>query len=228
MSNNRVINFSGMEWIVKARDSLMGPGPNYFSDNDENVWVDQKGQLHLKLTYDGEKWNCAEVMSLDYVKYGNYTIYIKGRPDELDPNLIFSTFMYQYINDQHEPEIDIEFSYWGDREYRYNTSYSLHNFSQLVYNKEFETSLKSDKLTCQIGWSAKDISFRVNKGHNKGKCYLKTIDEARYSESNAFSAEHIPKESDQLRLHINLWILGGKALIDQKKHEIVIKKIEID
>ena len=41
------IQFSGYEWTVKQSDS-MGPGPNAW--NPKNVWVDAKGQLHLKIT----------------------------------------------------------------------------------------------------------------------------------------------------------------------------------
>lgn len=36
----KILLFSGYEWLVKSSVITVGPGPNYFSDSDENVWVD--------------------------------------------------------------------------------------------------------------------------------------------------------------------------------------------
>jgi hypothetical protein len=41
----RKIDFSGFRWLVKGTDTLEGPGPNYFSDDEESVWVDGEGRL---------------------------------------------------------------------------------------------------------------------------------------------------------------------------------------
>ncbi len=35
---------------------LTGPGPNYFSDSTNNVWVDAQGLLHLKITHLNNAW----------------------------------------------------------------------------------------------------------------------------------------------------------------------------
>jgi hypothetical protein len=48
---NRIIQFAGYDWEVRSNETaLQGPGPNYFSDRDQNVWVDDLGRLHLKIT----------------------------------------------------------------------------------------------------------------------------------------------------------------------------------
>ena len=39
----RIIRFSGYDWIVYTTGDMKGgPGPNYFSDSEENVWIDGK------------------------------------------------------------------------------------------------------------------------------------------------------------------------------------------
>ncbi len=45
------ITWSGYEWTVRSsRGATQGPGPNIFSDSRDNVFVDAKGDLHLRIT----------------------------------------------------------------------------------------------------------------------------------------------------------------------------------
>lgn len=37
---SRLIGFGGYDWCVKRSNRKVGPGPNYFSDSTNNVWVD--------------------------------------------------------------------------------------------------------------------------------------------------------------------------------------------
>ena len=57
----RWISFSGYDWWVKTSFGLVGPGPNYFSDSTNNVWLDAQGRLHLRITNRSNQWQCAEV-----------------------------------------------------------------------------------------------------------------------------------------------------------------------
>jgi hypothetical protein len=43
----RIIYFAGYDWRVKSGDNI-GPGPN--SWDEDNVWIDPNGHLHLVLT----------------------------------------------------------------------------------------------------------------------------------------------------------------------------------
>jgi hypothetical protein len=45
----RIINFSDHNWIVKS-GYCRGPGPNHWSDSEENVWVDDEGLILLILS----------------------------------------------------------------------------------------------------------------------------------------------------------------------------------
>ncbi|OAD23457.1 conserved hypothetical protein, secreted, partial [Candidatus Thiomargarita nelsonii] len=46
---DRQIVFSDITWQVKSSVSPVGPGPNYFSE--DNVWLDENDWLHLKITH---------------------------------------------------------------------------------------------------------------------------------------------------------------------------------
>ncbi|MHC5173180.1 MAG: hypothetical protein ACYSPJ_05395, partial [Planctomycetota bacterium] len=58
----RTVTFAGHEWGVKYGDQL-GPGPNYFSDSQDSLWVDEKGYLHMTIIKRGGKWFCTEVIN---------------------------------------------------------------------------------------------------------------------------------------------------------------------
>ena len=50
MKVDRIVEFSGYKWIVKESHlQKIGPGPNFFSNSEQNVWVDQFDELHLKV-----------------------------------------------------------------------------------------------------------------------------------------------------------------------------------
>ena len=70
----RWIGFSGYDWWVKASSGTnqLGPGPNYFSDNTNNVWTDAQGWLHLRITNRSNQWQCAEIVSARTFGYGSY------------------------------------------------------------------------------------------------------------------------------------------------------------
>jgi hypothetical protein len=44
----RTIGWNGETWMVKKSTGKVGPGPNYFSDSANNIWVDGNNKLHLE------------------------------------------------------------------------------------------------------------------------------------------------------------------------------------
>src|SRR5690606_14139601 len=110
VSKERIINFSGYQWLVRDTDNVRyGPGPNLFSNSTENVWVDDQGKLHLRIVNRNEKWYCAEVTLNQKVGYGKYIFYINSSLSSLDDNVVAGLFTY--LDDTQE--IDIEFSKWS-------------------------------------------------------------------------------------------------------------------
>ena len=69
-----------------------GPGPNNWDEN--NVWVDQDGYLHLKLTKQGDRRYCAEVLTKDRLGFGRHQFRVVGRVDRLDPKVVLGLFNY--------------------------------------------------------------------------------------------------------------------------------------
>ncbi len=112
----RTIQFSGRTWSVKtSNQGKVGPGPNYFSDTNESVWVDTDGFLHIKVRKIGANWNSAQVVLNESLGYGRYILYAASRIDLLDKNLVLGIFTYDNSAPQAVyRELDIEISKWGN------------------------------------------------------------------------------------------------------------------
>src|SRR5438552_1494221 len=110
----RTLRFSGYEWVVKAAtNGPVGPGPNYFSDGPDTVWVDEADRLHLRINAKDGRWRAAEVISTRSFGYGTYRFYLDTNVDEFDPNVVLGLFTWSDEPAFYHRELDIEISRWG-------------------------------------------------------------------------------------------------------------------
>lgn len=203
----KILNFSGYKWIVKKRNKLYGPGPNYFSDSDNNVWVDSKKKLHLKIKKIGGKWHCAEVFLEKSLGYGRYTFYLDHNVEKIDKNVILGLFVYLNLKN----EIDIEFSKWGKNNTA-NAQFAVQPFVRKGNIKRFNVDKKISHTVNSFLWQKDGIFFKSFNRDNK-----------KVIASWIYRGKNIPKESKE-RARINLWLLDGKAPSDFKEVEVIISK----
>ena len=69
----RTYEFSGYTWELRRSNGLEGPGPNRFLDNRRTIWMDEDGNLHLKVWERLGAWFSAEVLLTESLGYGTYT-----------------------------------------------------------------------------------------------------------------------------------------------------------
>lgn len=120
----RIVEFSGHAWRVKGSgpEVRYGPGGFPFGPSEQSVWVDQRGRLHLKALQIDGAWHSAEVRITEFLGHGDYRFTTAGRVDDLDPNLTFGLFLWEYVadhdqrfhNENSASEFDIEFGRWKD------------------------------------------------------------------------------------------------------------------
>src|SRR5688572_27783321 len=65
------LDFAGRTWNIKQSTSPVGPGPNRFSANPNDVWVDAAG-LHLTIHKYSNVWYSTEVILNESLGYGTY------------------------------------------------------------------------------------------------------------------------------------------------------------
>ena len=207
----RTIQWSGHEWLVRdSGPERGGPGPNFWSDSQESVWVDELGRLHLRVRYDKGVWYCAEVWNTKSLGYGRYLFLLSTPPDAIDPRSVIGMFVY--ANDANE--IDIELSRWGERR-----KYPLHQFvvqpAHRKGNKERrDYRSRSTKSAHGFRWRPEGILFESFAGHRvKGKPFNRWL----YQGPDNF------KPSTE-KIHINHWLYQSKPPLNGKASQIIVDK----
>jgi uncharacterized repeat protein (TIGR01451 family) len=224
----RTIEFSGYEWMVKSSNTPVGPGPNYFSGSSKNVWVDEQGQLHLKIVERDGKWYCAEVYTTESLGYGKYVFYVASRVDQLDKNVVAGLFTWDDAPEYNHREIDIEFSRWGD-ENKDNSLYTVQ--SGVLPNPpenfiDFNLELNGDYSTHNFAWQSNRVSFQSIHGH-----YDSPPDPSYVIESWDYYGGDNPIPGNE-KVHINLWLYDtneddiGDPPFNEQEAEIIIKSFE--
>lgn len=208
------ISFSGYTWTVRTQTGTSGPGPNYWSNSSENVWVDADGHLHLKIRKDVAtgRWLCSEVISTQSFGYGSYVWEIEGAVDKLDRNIVLGLFNYKSGDDGHH-EVDIEFARWGNNAWP--------NYNYTVYpatgsgnvSKTNELTLNGTYTTHRFIRSSTAVTYKGFHGHTT-------------AESNAFFPWTTPAGYNvstlSLPVHMNLWLFQGSAPSNQTEVEIIV------
>jgi hypothetical protein len=216
----RTIEFGGIIWDVKS--GIGGPNPNEimqnsWSDSTKSVWVDNDGRLHLRIEYENGLWKCAEIQSVDLVKYGKYTWELNSKIDNLDPNVVLGLFLY---SDECNNEYDIEFSKWGDENSVNNTFYSCWGPGMdIPVKKAFRTDLSGEYTTHIMKWYEGGISFTSYYGHGNGSII----------ESWQPDEYPVTTPKNDMRLHMNLWLTSEKhpRNPDTRDIEVIIDQFNV-
>lgn len=205
-SADRMLDFAGRRWTVKAAD-LAGPGPNYFSGDNASVWVDGDG-LHLTIREDGGRWYASEVFATTSLGYGTYRFTVASALDALDEQAVFAGFVYEAA----DREIDIEFSRFLAAPL--NAQYVIQPYGIAGNLERFEMP-GAVPTSHQFTWSADRIDF---------KSWIGERDEPRPDEIIAewtYTGASIPVPGQE-RMHFNYWLFDGRTPRSGQGGEIVI------
>jgi hypothetical protein len=217
VNGKRIIYFSGHYWEVGTSAGIpRGPGPNYFSDHRENVWLDENNRLHLRITHRAGKWYCANVTLLETIGLGRYVFFVDSRIDLLDKNVVCGLFTYQSDTE----EVDIEFSRRGVDGAK-NGHFSVQPSTISGNTKGFDIKRSNSQTTHWFNWQSGRIDFASFTGHSTllpaNRKMLK-----RWS----YRGANIPLDSNE-SLKINLWLFMGRPPSDLQEVEMIISGIRI-
>ena len=223
------IEWSGYQWnVTSSNGRTQGPGPNIFSDAKENVFLDDEGNLHLRIVKAvGGKWHASQVTLAESLGYGTYQWEISSRYDGLPSNVVVGLFTYnsphrvakqtegEVGNDKPDTahEIDIEFTgAWGPG----NLFFTTHDPDIQSPGVHFLTHPKSANTTHRFEWAPNKISWESFEGHaSDTSASILPLTEQRPGKDNGNSVQFsytgpvIPKDLDEVPM-INFWIFGRK------------------
>jgi len=205
----RQISFAGYEWKVKS--GYFYPGENYW--DEKNVWVDDKGYLHMKISQHEGKWYCAEISTIEEFGFGSYQFRVIDFVDKLDPNIVVGLFVYQTHETRNGQinEIDIEFSHWGREEL------PIGNYTVTPVTQPFGISLAGNYTLHQFDWRHQDVFFQSFHGHIPQA--EEVFSQWLYKPEQYHRLGPVPP----VRVHLNLWLYGGKAPQNGQEREIIIR-----
>ncbi len=213
----RQISFSGYEWLVKQSDSPVGPGPNYFSDAEDAVWVDGNGRLHLTIQYKDGHWVSTEVYTQKSLGYGRYLFQTDSPIDQLDANAVLGLFTWDdFTPSPYYREIDVEFARWGYAADPTNAQFVVQPWDQVGNLVRYTAVLTDTAATHSFDWQPDRVTFFSVPGHTLNPAPADAFATWVYTNTT-----YIP-DLGTANVHLNLWLMNGNPPSDVQPIEVII------
>src|SRR4051812_10949252 len=197
--NANWLRFSGYDWWLKSAATLVGPGPNYFSDSATNVWTDKTGELPLRLPQVSNHGECADLVSARTFGYGSYRFELNTAVNTLDPNAVLGLFTWSDDPSYTHREIDLEESRWSNPGDPNNSQFVVQPFDVAGNLMRFAVPGGVTNVTAWFNWESNRITFECVRGS-----YSARIDRANLIYSWTYTGA-VPQTGDE-NVRINLWL----------------------
>lgn len=166
----RTLKFSGYDWSVRHITSDRNGAISYYEPS--NAWTDNDGALHLRISRDGDRWKCSQVVSANHFGYGTYLFTVQNSA-QFEPAAALVMFTYDELAAEHHREMDIEMSRWGDPQSK-NADYVVQPYMFPENKVIFETAL--GRLTHSLKWEPGRAEFATYRGVSTNTVPLKKSD----------------------------------------------------
>ena len=226
----RTLQFAGRTWAVKEAPTPVGPGPNRFTDEAADVFVDAQQRLHLRLVARGGVWYSSEVVLMDDTGYGTYWFTTETQVGMFDPNVVFGAFTWDpHCDDGSIPtwpnrEIDFEDSRWGNASDPTSSQVVVQPYQDPGNLIRYTTPplTQSATLTRYFDWTADRIRFGVAPGKlSPGSFTATTPIHTSVYVHNPSAGRRVPPAGRQ-RFRFNLWASQGLAPSNGQSAEVII------
>lgn len=213
------IQFSGYAWEVKGSETPVGPGPNYFSDRAQDVWVDRDNRLHMTITYRDGKWYSTEISSVQAFGNGTFSFTLASRVDQLDENVVLGMFTWdETAQPENYREMDIELSRWGNPT-EANAQFVVQPGQRDGNRRRFYLQLQGPLSTHRFVWSASAIRFSCFDGR------ISTHDPGSPIQAWTYTGPGVPS-AGPVHARINLWLYRGKPPADGQSVQVVVQAFQ--
>jgi hypothetical protein len=107
----KILNFSGYEWTTSAGPIFHAGSRNFF--DPANVWTDERGALHLRISGSPGKWTASEVKLTRSLGYGTYRFQVRDT-SHLEPSAVLTLITWDGAGtESNRRELDVELGRWG-------------------------------------------------------------------------------------------------------------------
>ena len=108
----KIVNFSGYEWTASAGPIFHAGSRNFF--DPANVWTDERGALHLRISGSPGKWNSAELKLTRSLGYGTYRFQVRDA-SRLEPSAVLTLITWDGVGTEFFFKRPMEHLYNGRR-----------------------------------------------------------------------------------------------------------------
>jgi hypothetical protein len=206
------LDFSGYEWTTSAGPIFRAGSRNFF--DPANVWTDERGALHLRISGSPGKWAAAEVKLTRSLGYGTYRFQVRD-VSHLEPSALLTLITWDGIGTEStRRELDVELGRWGYLE-NSNANYVVQPYYVPANFVAFR--LPPGAYTHSFRWEPGKVTFSTvaGSGNTTG---------GRVTNQHVFTSGVPSAEGESVRIALYVFRQGHIPL--KNENEAIIDKFE--
>jgi hypothetical protein len=208
----KTLNFSGYEWRTSSGPIFHAGSRNFF--DPANVWTDERGALHLRISGSPGKWAGAEVKLTRSLGYGTYRFQVRD-VSHLEPSALLTLITWDGVGTESKRrELDVELGRWGDPD-NSNVNYVVQPY--YVPTNIVAFRLPPGAYTHSFRWEPRQVIFSTVVGASK-------TNGGRVINQHVFTSG-VPSPGGE-RVRVALYVFHRGPIPLKNQNEVIIDKFE--
>jgi hypothetical protein len=208
----KILNFSGYEWKTSTGPIFRAGSRNFF--DPANVWTDEKGALHLRISGNPGNWTAAELKLTRSLGYGTYSFQLHD-VSHLEPSAVLTLITWDGVGtESNRRELDVELGRWG---YLDNTNVDYVVQPYYVPANFVAFRVPPGLYTHSFRWEPGKVTFSTVAGSGN-------TDAGRVINQHVFTSGVPSPGGESVRIALYVFHQGHVPL--KKENEIIIDKFE--
>ena len=208
----KILKFSGYEWKTSTGPIFRAGSRNFF--DPANVWTDEKGALHLRISGSPGKWTAAELKLTRSLGYGTYRFQVRD-VSHLEPSAILTLITWDGVGtESNRHELDVELGRWG---YPDNTNVDYVVQPYYVPANFVAFRVPPGLYTHSFGWEPGKVTFSTVAGSGN-------TDSGRVINQHVFTSGVPSPGGESVRIALYVFHQGHVPL--KNENEVIIDKFE--
>jgi len=208
----KILYFSGYEWATSTGPIFHAGSRNFF--DPANVWTDERGALHLRISGSPGRWTAAELKLTRSLGYGTYRFQLRD-VSHLEPSAVLTLITWDGVGTEStRHELDVELGRWGHLE-NTNVNYVVQPYYVPANYVAFR--VPPGLYTHSFRWDPEKVTFSTVAGSgNTGS--------GRVINQHVFTSGVPTPEGELVRIALYVFHQGKIPL--KNENEVIIDKFE--
>jgi hypothetical protein len=208
----KILNFSGYQWTTSTGPIFRAGSRNFF--DPANVWTDERGALHLRISGSPGNWTAAELKLTRSLGYGTYRFQVRD-VSHLEPSALLTLITWDGVGtESSRRELDVELGRWG-----YLVNDDVHYVVQPYYVPANFVTFRTPAgvYIHSFRWEPGQVTFSTIAGSGNK-------DAGRVIKQHVFTSGVPSPEGESVRIALYVFHQGQIPL--KNENEVIIDKFE--